>query len=44
MTLKAVFKKFNNVPCLLYQVNELGTVIVIVYVDDILAIGDKPEL
>ena len=42
MTLKAGFKKFKTGPCLLYILNELGTIIVIVYVDNTLEIGDKP--
>ena len=41
MTLKAVFKQCNNDPCLLYRLNELGTVIFIVYIDDTLEIRDK---
>ena len=44
MTLKTVFKKYKTNSCLLYQVNELNTVIVIVYVDETLAIWDKPAL
>ena len=42
MTLKAWVKKFKTDPCLLYRVNEIGPVIIIVYVDDTLETGDKP--
>ena len=28
----------------LYRLNELGTEIIIIYIDDTLAIGDKPAL
>ena len=41
MTLKAGFKQFKTNPCLLYTVNELGTVIVILYIDEILAKRDN---
>ena len=44
MTQKAVFKKHKTDPCILYRVNELRAEIFTVYVDDTLAIGDKPEL
>ena len=37
-------KKLKTDPCSLYQVNELGAVIVILYLDDTLTIRDKPEL
>ena len=43
MTLKAWFKQCKTCPCILYRVNELGTAIVIVYVDDTAIIGYKPE-
>ena len=43
MTLKAWFKQCNNGPCILYIENELGTVIVIIYVYYKLEIVDKPE-
>ena len=36
-------QKRKTDPCLLYRVNELGTVIFIVYVDYTLSIGDKLE-
>ena len=41
---KVGFKKTQTDPCLLYIVNELGTVIVIIYIDDTLVIGYKSEL
>ena len=44
ITPKVIFKKFKSNTCLLYMVNELGTEIFIVYVDDMLEIGDKTEL
>ena len=44
MTQKAVFKQCNTDPCILYIVNELGTAIFIIYVDDTLEIGVKPVL
>ena len=44
MNLKAGFKQCKNDPCLLYRVNEAGTVISILYVEDMLVIRDKPEL
>ena len=44
MTLKAGFKQCKTDTCLLYRWNELRAVIIIVYVDDTMAIGDKPEL
>ena len=43
MKLKAGLKKYKTDLCLLYQVNDLGTIIVIVYDDGTLEIGDKPE-
>ena len=43
-TLKAGLKQFNNDTCLLYRLNELRTVIVIVYVDNTLEIGEKTAL
>ena len=43
MTLKAGFKKYKDDPFIFYRVNELGTVVSVVYVDDTLAIGYKPE-
>ena len=43
MTLKAGSNQCNTGVCLLYRVNELGTVAFIVYVDDMMEIGDKPE-
>ena len=44
MNQKAGLEKCKTDPCLLYRVNELGTAIVIVYVDDILAKGEKSAL
>ena len=44
MALKAGFKKCNTGPCLLYRVNELGTIIFIIYVDGTLEIGYKLAL
>ena len=44
MTLKEGSKQQKTEPCILYRVNELRTAIFIVYVDDTLGIGDKPEL
>ena len=44
MTLKAGFNQYKTYPCILYRIYELGTVIFIIYVDDTLKIGDKPEL
>ena len=44
MTLTEGFKKCETDCCLLYRVNELRTVIVIIYVDKTLSVGDKPEL
>ena len=38
MTLNVGFKPFKTDTCLLYKVNELGNVIVIVYVNDMLEI------
>ena len=38
MTLNTGFKQLNTDTCILYRVNELGTVIVFVYVDGTLAI------
>ena len=43
-TLKAGFKQWETDPCLLYMLNEIGTLIAIVYVDETLTIRDKPEL
>ena len=40
--LKAEFKQCKNDPCLLYRVNELSTVILIIYVDGMLSIRYKP--
>ena len=37
-------QKCKTGTCLLYRVNEIGTVIVIVYVYDTLSIRDKSEL
>ena len=42
MNIKAGFKQFKTYPCLLYIVNELGTVIFIVYIYDTLTIRYKP--
>ena len=44
MTLKALFKPFKTEPFILCRLNELETVIVIVYVDYRLSVGDKPAL
>ena len=44
MNLKAGFKKWNTDPSILYRVNELGTLIVIIYVDDTLAFRGKTAL
>ena len=41
MTLKAGFKKCKTDSCLIYRVNEIGTVIFIVCVDYTMKIGDK---
>ena len=41
-TLKAVFKKCKTNTCILYRVNEICTIIVIVYVHDTPEIGYKP--
>ena len=43
MTLEAGFKECKTDTCLLYRANGLCMVIVIVYLDDTLKIGDKPE-
>ena len=43
MNLKSGFKQCKTDTCLLYIVNELGTVIVILYVDETLEIIYKPE-
>ena len=42
MTLKLGFEKLKTDNCLLYRVNELGTVIVIVHIYGTLEIGEKP--
>ena len=42
MTLKLGFKQCKTDPCILYRVNELGAIIVIVYVNYTLEIRDKP--
>ena len=42
MTVKAGFKQYNTDPFISYRLNDLGTVIIILYVDDTLAIRDKP--
>ena len=42
--LKVGFKQCKTDPCPLNRVNELGTVIVIIYVYYTLGIGDKPSL
>ena len=44
MTIKAVFKKSITDPSILYILNELGTLIFIIYVDDTLAFRDKSAL
>ena len=44
MTLKAVSKQWITNPSILYRVNEIGTLIFIIYVDDNLKFRDKPEL
>ena len=43
MTLKAGLKKYKDDPFIFYRVNELGTVVSVVYVYDTLEIGYKPE-
>ena len=37
MNLKVGFKQWNTYTCILYRVNEIGTIIFIVYIDDTLA-------
>ena len=44
MNLKAGFKQYRTELCILYGVNELMTVIIIIYTDDTLKIGYKPAL
>ena len=44
MTFKAVFNQRTTYYCSLYIVNDLGTVIITVYINDTMEIGDKPEL
>ena len=44
MTLKVIFNQYKTDPCFLYRVNELGTAILIIYVDETLTIRDKPAL
>ena len=44
MTLKAGFKQCRTDTCLLYKVNELRTIVVILYVDDTLEMGYKTSL
>ena len=44
MTQKVGLKQCKTDPCILYKVNEPRTEIVIVYVNEILEIGYKPEL
>ena len=44
MTLNAGFKQCKTDPFIIYQLNEIMTVIVIVYVDGTLKIRDKPVL
>ena len=41
-TLKSGFKQCKTDSFLLYRVNKLGTVIVIIYIYDMLEMGDKP--
>ena len=36
---KADFKQINNDPCLMMQINNLGTVIIIIYVYVVIPIG-----
>ena len=36
-------QKWKTDTCLLYKLNELGTVIVMLCVEDTLSIGDKPS-
>ena len=43
MTLKAGLKKCKTYHCVLYGVNELGTLIIIVYIYYTLEIEDKKE-
>ena len=43
MTLKVGWKNWNIDTCLLWRLNETDTDVVIIYVYDILEIGDKPE-
>ena len=43
MTLKTGFKQCKTDPCLLYRLNELRTLIVIVYLDGMLEIIDNPS-
>ena len=42
ITLKAGFKQCNTYTCILYLLNEIDNVILVLYVDYTLAIGDKP--
>ena len=43
MTLKAGIKQWNTDTCILYGLYDIGTEIVIVYVNKTLEIWDKPE-
>ena len=44
MTPETGFRKCNTGPCILFRVDEIRTEIVIVYIDETFAIGNKPEL
>ena len=41
---KKGIKQWKTDPCIIYRENKLGTVIVIVYVEDTLGIGNEPAL
>ena len=43
MPLKEIFKKRKTDYCILYCVNEPGTLIFIIYVDDMLEMVENPE-
>ena len=41
IALKGSFKHRNVDPCLIMRRNDIGTVIIIIYVDDLLSIRDR---
>ena len=44
MTINVIFKQFKSDSYLIYRVKKLGTVVVIIYVNDMLAIRDEPVM